>query len=115
MVEHPVFKARLQLLINEFHLEAENNQEWVEWKKKYKSWNGTNLDSYGVRRGDHYVWVLTNHPVMDLVRCNVNILTTKITNGVWQELDSALFDCCCQTLRSRFDFLRTAISVLPET
>jgi hypothetical protein len=111
MIEHPAFKARLQLLLDEFQHDTVDNQEWIVWKEKYKGWNADTLDTCGVRRGDHYVWVLRDHPVMDLVSCNVGNLSINVTSSVWQELDSALFDCCCQTLRTRFDFLKQGANV----
>jgi hypothetical protein len=114
MVEHPAYKARLQLLVGEFQHEVADSQEWKSWKKKYRSWNAENLDSCGVRTGNQFVWILKDHPVMDMVRCNVDIQTPNVTDGVWHELDRVLFDSCCQTLRARFDFLKKGPSVEPH-
>jgi hypothetical protein len=113
MAEHPAYKARLQLLVVEFERQVADSQEWKSWKKKYRSWNAENLDTCGVRSGDPCMWVLKDHPVMDMVRCNVDIQTPNVTDGVWHELDSALFDSCCQTLRTRFEFLQKAPSTEP--
>ena len=47
---HPVYKARIQRLIEEFH-ETTDNQEWVNWQKKYSLWDADGLATNGTRIG----------------------------------------------------------------
>lgn len=106
MIHHPVFKARLELLIDEYQGDTADNQEWIEWVKKYRAWNAETLDSYGVRRDGQNAFVILGHPVLDLIRANLDNLAMSVTEDAWQKIDCDLFDSCCQTLRLRFYFLK---------
>ena len=106
MVENPGFRARLETLIEEFQRDTTHNQEWIDWQKKYRAWNANTLDSYGIRHDGHAVSVVAGHPVLDLIRCNVDNLGMQVTDDEWQKIDSDLFESCCLTLRLRFEFLK---------
>jgi len=98
---HPIYKARIQQLIKDFHDTAEN-KEWVNWQQKYSLWDADGLATNGIREDGQYIWVLRGHPVLDMLSCNVETLP----DDVWNKVDRHLFESGCETLRLRFDFLR---------
>ena len=102
MAKHPVYKPRIQNLVDEFR--ADSN-EFVSWQKKYSLWDAENLTITGIREEGPYIWAITGHPVLDILRCNVGILPDE-PDGVWNVMDKNLFESGCLTLRLRFDFLR---------
>ena len=101
---HPVYKARIQQIIEDFH-DTADNKEWVSWQKKYSLWDADGLTTNGIREDGQYIWALHGHPVLDVLRCNVGTLPEE-PDGVWNKVDRHLFESGCQTLRLRFDFLR---------
>ena len=107
---HPVYKARIQRLIQEFN-ETTDNKEWVNWQQKYGLWDVESLASNGIREEGQYIWALHGHPVLDMLRCNVGLLPEE-PDGVWNRIDRTLFESACQTLRLRFDFLRPNCSMI---
>jgi hypothetical protein len=104
MARHPVYKARIQGLVEEFR-EATDLKEWANWRKKYSLWDAESLTTSGIREDGQHIWVLHGHPVLDLLRCNVGLLPHE-PDGVWNRVDRSLFESGCQMLRLRFDFLR---------
>jgi hypothetical protein len=101
---HPVYKARIQQIIEDFH-DTADNKEWVSWQKKYSLWDADGLTTNGIREDGQYIWALRGHPVLDLLKCNVGTMPEE-SDSVWNRVDRDLFESGCQTLRLRFDFLR---------
>ena len=88
--------------------EAEERAEGVQWRSKYPSYNANNLDTEGVLpvNGQQYMFCSKDHPVIELLRQNKEILNANIDqqeliDGAWFKLSKQVFSTCCQTLRSK--------------
>lgn len=87
---------------------ASCNQEGIEWRNRYPTYNATNLDSHGVLdvAGQNYVFVDQSHPVVDLLRTNAEKLNASIDNqplidNRYYKVTKQVMSQCCQVLRSK--------------
>lgn len=86
----------------------QSNSDSIEWRNKYPSYNGNNLEKNGVLEvtGQNYVFVSQNHPVIELLRSNRDKLTSDIDeqpliDGEWYKITKPVMTQCCQLLRSK--------------
>ena len=82
--------------------------EGLEWRKKYPSYNASNLETWGVMEVQRkpYLFVHADHPVISLIRVNSDLLGQDINeqpmlDGQWYKVGRQIFSTCCNTLRNR--------------
>lgn len=87
---------------------AESETDGQQWRTKYPAYNAQNLEEHGVLsvNGQPYVFVSQNHPAIELLRQNVDILNSNIDNmpkidGEWYKITRQVMSTCCQTLRNK--------------
>lgn len=90
-----------------FEAEA-SNSEGIEWRSRYPQYNANNLESEGTLGvpGQTYLFVSQNHPVIELLKQNVELLSADITkqpliDGEWYKLTKQVMSTCCNTLKSK--------------
>ena len=88
--------------------EAEERSEGVQWRSKYPKYNANNLEREGILdvNGQQYIFCSKDHPVIELLRQNKEILNANIDDqqmidGEWLKLTRQVFSTCCQTLRTK--------------
>jgi len=86
----------------------EASSEGIEWRNKYPSYNSSNLEGHGVLevQGQSYVFVSQNHPVVELLANNADILNARITDqplidGEWYKITRQVMSQCCGILRNK--------------
>lgn len=84
------------------------SSEDIEWRKTYREYTAENLSSHNVLpvSGMPYVFVHENHPVIALLRANVDCLGTKLDeaskiDGEWFKISKQVLDTCCQVLQTK--------------
>lgn len=82
------------------------NTDQELWRSKYPAYNTHNLDTEGVLTvtGQTYCFVDQEHPVIDLLRSNADVLNQNIeTNGLidgkWYKVSKQVLATCCKQLR----------------
>ena len=85
-----------------------DSTDGIEWRSKYPQYNSQNLETQGVLQVNQqpYVFVNQNHPVIELLRQNKNLLNADIDaqpriDGEWLKIARQVMNTCCQTLRSK--------------
>ena len=89
--------------------EAEpNSNEGMQWRSEYPDYNSNNLETHGVLnvQGEGFVFVSQHHPVIALLKKNVDVLNADITqqpliDGEWYKVAKQVMAGCCQQLRER--------------
>lgn len=89
--------------------EAEpNSNEGMQWRSQYPDYNSNNLETHGVLnvQGEGFVFVSQHHPVIALLKDNVDVLNADITqqpliDGEWYKVAKQVMTGCCQQLRER--------------
>ena len=88
--------------------ESQDNSEHLEWRTKYPMYNSNNLDKQGVLdvSGQQFTFVDENHPVIELLRQNKEMLNANIDDqpkidGQWFKITKQVFSTCCSTLRNK--------------
>lgn len=86
----------------------QDSSEGLEWRQKYPEYNSQNLESQGVLQVNNqgYVFVHQNHPVIELLRCNKDIINSDIDaspkiDGEWFKVTKQVMGSCCQQLRQK--------------
>lgn len=76
------------------------------WRTKYPLYNTHNLDTEGVLTvtGQTYAFVDQDHPVIDLLRTNADVLNQNIEangliDGKWYKVSKQVLQTCCKELR----------------
>jgi len=82
--------------------------ESIEWRNKYPQYNENNLQVEGVLEMKHqpYVFVDKDHPVIEMMRLNKDLLSADIDNhdlfdGRWYKVTKQLMSTLCNTLRTK--------------
>ena len=85
-----------------------NSSEGIEFRSTYPEYNATNLETHGVLpvNGTQYHFVSHNHPVIEVLRHNQQILNGNIDDypkidGEWYKISKPVFQTCCKALRSK--------------
>lgn len=88
--------------------EAEPSSEGQQWRSEYPDYNSGNLETQGVLNvtGEGFVFVSQNHPVIALLKKNVDVLNADITqqpliDGEWYKVAKQVMSGCCDQLRER--------------
>ncbi len=88
--------------------EAGDTSEGLEWRTKYPEYNASNLDKHGILEvnGQPFVFCDKGHPVIDLLRQNVEMLNSDIDkqtliDGQYYKITRQVLSTCCNTLRSK--------------
>lgn len=88
--------------------EAEPTSEGQQWRQNYPDYNAGNLETQGVLnvQGEGFVFVSQNHPVIELLKKNIDVLNADITqqpliDGEWYKVAKQVMAGCCQQLRER--------------
>lgn len=83
-------------------------QDSQMWRRKYKEYNASNLDTHGVLevKTCPYVFVSDKHPVIDVLRANRDLIGSDIDthtkmDGCWFKVSRPVLAQCCHALRSR--------------
>jgi hypothetical protein len=78
------------------------------WRQQYPEYNATNLETHGVLtvNGQNYTFVSKDHPVIDLLRQNSEMLNTDIDSfplidGQYFKITKQVFATCCSALRTK--------------
>jgi hypothetical protein len=86
----------------------EASGEGIEWRNKYPTYNSSNLEGHGVLevQGQAYVFVSQNHPVVELLANNAEILNAQIKDqplidGEWYKITRQVMSQCCGILRNK--------------
>lgn len=86
----------------------EASGEGIEWRQKYPSFNSTNLEKQGVLEvnGQNFLFVSKDHPVVELLSNNADLLNAKITDqslidGEWYKITKQVMSTCCGILRNK--------------
>lgn len=84
------------------------SSEGIEWRAKYPNYNSSNLETWGVLEVQNcgYVFVHHEHPVIDLLRVNKELLGADIDaqnliDGQWYKVSKQVLSSCCNTLRNK--------------
>lgn len=84
------------------------NNEGMMWRNTYPQFNSNNLETHGVLNvtGETYVFVSKDHPVVDMLRKNANVLNADITqqpliDGEWYKVSKQVMSGCCAQLKER--------------
>ena len=87
---------------------AESETEGHEWRSRFPSYTAQNLEEQGVLsvQGQPFVFVSQNHPVVELLRQNADLLSANIDeqpliDGEWYKITRQVLSTCCQTLRNK--------------
>lgn len=87
---------------------AESETDGHAWRSKYPHFTAQNLEEHGVLSvaGQPFVFVSQSHPVIDLLRQNVDLLSANINeqpliDGEWYKITRQVMGTCCQTLRNK--------------
>jgi len=90
-----------------YHNEASTNES-LAWRAQYPEFNTNNLDTHGVLnvQGEAFVFVSKNHPVIDLLRINKDILNADIDSqplidDQWLKVTKQVMATCCQQLKTK--------------
>jgi len=82
--------------------------ESAQWRQQYPDYNVNNLDTHGVLNvtGENFVFVSKNHPVIDLLRLNKDLLNADIEkqpliDDMWFKVTKQVMSTCCQQLKSK--------------
>lgn len=77
------------------------------WRTKYPLYNASNLDTEGVLtvNGQTYSFVDKDHPVIDLLRANAEVINQNIEensliDGRWFKVSKQVLSTCCKELRN---------------
>ena len=88
--------------------EAGDQNEGMEWRTKYPSYNSNNLEKQGILEvtGQPVVFCDKNHPVIDLLRQNSEMLNSDIDKQTliddqYYKITRQVFSTCCNTLRAK--------------
>lgn len=88
--------------------EAGDQNEGMEWRTKYPSYNSNNLEKQGILEvtGQPFVFCDKNHPVIDLLRQNSDMLNSDIDKQTliddqYYKITRQVFSTCCNTLRAK--------------
>ena len=88
--------------------EAGDQNEGMEWRTKYPSYNSNNLEKQGILEvtGQPFVFCDKNHPVIDLLRQNSEMLNSDIDKQTliddqYYKITRQVFSTCCNTLRAK--------------
>ena len=88
--------------------EAVENQEGLQWRTKYPDYNASNLHTQGVLdvNGQQFIFCSKDHPVIDLLRMNKELLNADITeqpliDNEWYKITKQVFGTCCSTLKNK--------------
>jgi hypothetical protein len=84
------------------------SNESIEWRNRYPSYNASNLETWGVLDVQKcpYVFVHMEHPVVELLRANKEMLGADIDlqdkiDKQWYKVTRQVMSSCCNTLRTR--------------
>lgn len=87
---------------------AESETDGHEWRNRFPSYTAQNLEEHGVLSvpGQPYIFVSQNHPVVELLRQNADLLSANIDeqpliDGEWYKIARQVLSTCCQTLRNK--------------
>ena len=87
---------------------GESQSQASEWRRNYSQYNAANLETQGVLPVDKspYVFVNENHPVINLLRMNKQVLgvdVDKMTkmDGQWYKIMRALMQTSCDAIRTK--------------
>jgi hypothetical protein len=90
-----------------FETDSTSNDS-IEWRNKYPNYNSANLEAYGVMDVQRcpYVFVHCEHPIIDLLRVNKDVLGSDIDeqqliDKQWYKVSRQVMNSCCATLRNR--------------
>lgn len=79
-----------------------------EWDSKYSEYNESNMRTLNVFEcaHEHHVYVDKNHPAVDLLRCNkeivgVNVDQLPLMDGRFLKMSKNIFEACCETIVSQ--------------
>jgi hypothetical protein len=85
-----------------------STSEGIEWRKKYPSYNSSNLETWGVMevKQKPYIFVHVDHPAIALLRVNADLLGSNIDehqllDGQWYKVTRQVFSTCCNSLRNK--------------
>ena len=80
--------------------------EGIEWRTKYPLYNANNLETQGVLnvQGENFYFIDKCHPVVELLRCNKNVLNADIDqqpliDNQWFKVMKQVMSTCCNHLR----------------
>lgn len=82
--------------------------ESLAWRSKYPQYNDTNLESHGVLNIDRqpYVFVDKNHPVVEMLRLNKDVLNADIDkqqliDGQYYKVTKQVMNSMCTAIRQK--------------
>lgn len=85
-----------------------STNESLAWRAQYPEYNSNNLETNGVLnvQGENFVFVSKEHPVIDLLRLNKDILNADIDQQVliddmWLKVTKQVMSTCCQQLKTK--------------
>jgi hypothetical protein len=85
-----------------------NSTESIEWRNKYPNYNSANLETWGVLDVQNcpFVFVHQNHPIVDLLRANKDILGADIDEQAkideqWFKVGRQILSTCCNMIKSK--------------
>ena len=86
----------------------ETSEESSRWRQMYPKYSASNLETYNVLNvtGQPYVFVDQNHPVIQLLKDNADVLNADISqqpliDGRWLKMTRQVLSSCCNTLRHK--------------
>ena len=86
----------------------EASNEGIEFRNRYPQYNTSNLEKHGVLevQGQPFLFVSQNHPVVELLANNAELLNAKITeqtliDGEWYKIAKQVMSTCCGILRTK--------------
>lgn len=78
------------------------------WRTQYPDYNNENLETHNVLNvtGEPFVFVHKEHPVIDLLRANKDVLNVDIDthqqiDNTWYKVTRQVMGTCCQKLRQK--------------
>ena len=85
-----------------------DSEESSRWRQMYPQYNASNLETMNVLNvtGQAYVFVDQNHPVIQLLRDNAEVLNADISgqpliDNRWYKMTRQVLSSCCATLRQK--------------
>jgi len=90
------------------HESDSSSNESMEWRSKYPDYNEQNLETEGVINLDKrlYMFVHQNHPVIEMLRCNKDMLSANIdeqplVDGQYYKIANTVMRAMCNALRTK--------------